>query len=104
MVSASLPSYIKWTGLISPANAPVTYNPVGGIVTWTIGDIPENQSKTVSFQVAFTPSISQVGQLPTVVGDQRINAFDRFARSLIDGGAPSLTTVSASTQNGIVVP
>jgi hypothetical protein len=106
VVTATLPSYVKWTGMLSPANAPITYNPIGGIVTWTIGDIPENQAKTASFQVSITPSISQIGDHPTIVSDQRINAFDRFARSPIETTAPPVTTLAAaaSSAQGIVVP
>ncbi|MEK9176814.1 MAG: hypothetical protein AAB923_00805, partial [Patescibacteria group bacterium] len=104
IVTATLPTYVKWTGEFAPANATIAYNPVGGIVTWIIGDIAENQSKTVAFQVSLTPSLSQVGGKPAIVFDQRVNAFDRFTRSPVVGDTPPLTTGSASSSGGFVVP
>jgi hypothetical protein len=101
-VTAVLPSYVRFTGTMSPSGA-ITYNPVGGIVTWTIGDLSENSAKTATFQVAITPSLTQVGTEPTVVGDERIYGFDRFARTQLERTAPSLTTGSASAVNGVVV-
>lgn len=101
-VTAVLPSYVRFTGVKSPGDAAITYNPVGGIVTWTVGDLSENSSKTASFQVALTPSLTHVGTTPTVVGDERLYGFDRFARTQIERTAPSLTTASASAINGVV--
>lgn len=103
-VSAILPSYVRWTGSVSPEDGSVSYSPVGGIVTWDIGDLPENRSKTVSFQIGVTPSISQVSSTPNLVTNQRVSGFDRFARITIEGVARALTTASLSGQSGLVVP
>jgi len=103
-VSAVLPSYVRWVGAVSPSSENISFNPIGGIITWNIGDLTEGGSKTVGFQIAVTPSLSQVGTTPTLVGNQRIYGFDRFSRTNIEGSAPSLTTSSFSTQQGSVVP
>ncbi len=105
-VTAVLPGYVKWTGNVSPTNESIAFNPVGSIVTWQIGDIPAGGTKTVSFQVAITPSLSQVGSTPTVVGDQRIYGIDRFVRSPVERSVAPLTTQSAATTPtlGPVVP
>lgn len=103
-VSAVLPSYVRWVGATSPSGADISFNPVGGIITWNIGDVSEGGSKTAAFQIAITPSISQVGTAPTLVGNQRIYGFDRFSRTNREGSAPSLTTDSFSAQNGRVAP
>lgn len=90
--SAVLPSYVTWGG--SP-DASVSFNPVGGIVTWTIGDLAEGTTKQTHFTVTFTPSLSQVGSIPVLVSDQRIYGFDRFTREDIERIAPALTVGSA---------
>jgi len=103
-VSAVLPSYVRWVGAIAPSGENISLNPIGGIITWNIGDISEGTSKTVAFQIAITPSLSQVGTPPTLVGNQRIYGFDRFSRTNIEGSAPSLTTSAFPGAGGVVVP
>jgi hypothetical protein len=103
-VSAVLPSYVRYTGLAT-LGEDVSYNAVGGIVTWKIGDLAEGAGRSVSFQIGITPSVSQVNQSPTLVSDQRISALDRFTGTTIESTAVSLTTQSGSTfQLGNVVP
>ncbi|MFQ5540970.1 MAG: hypothetical protein ACE5F4_01855 [Candidatus Paceibacteria bacterium] len=99
--SAILPSYVRFvTGLSSD----ISYNPIGGAVTWDIGDMDAGDSKTASFQVAITPSLSQVGSQPTLVSDQRIFGFDRFTRQQLERTALPLTTgTGVSSQEGTVV-
>lgn len=103
-VSAVLPSYVRFIGAGAGSN--ISFNSSGRIVTWSIGDIAGGQSKNASFQVGFTPSLSQVGNVPTVVGSQRVSAYDRFIRGQVEGAAGPLTTgsVSASPSGGVVVP
>jgi hypothetical protein len=104
VVSAVLPSYVRFTGVVSPGEA-VTYNAVGGIVTWKVGDISEGGARTASFQIGVTPSLSQAGKAPTVLSDQRVAALDRFAGIQIESTASPLTTQSGTTyQMGAVVP
>ncbi len=104
-VSAVLPSYVRFLQGAS-ASSGLSFNSAGRIVTWTIGDLAAGESKNISFQVGITPSISQVGTLPTIVSDQRVYGYDRFVRGQIENTAQSLTTgsASASSQGGIVVP
>lgn len=103
-VSATLPSYVRFTNVVTPGQT-VTYNPVGGIVTWTIGDLAESAAQSVSFQIGITPSINQVGVAPTVVSDQRASALDRFTGTQVSATALPLTTSSGTTlQQGNVVP
>lgn len=99
-VSAVLPVYTKF--IAGSPDASVSYNTSGRIVTWTIGDIAATQSKSVSFQVGFTPSQTQAGEQPTIIADQRVFGFDRFVREQIEKTVRPLTTASAG--NGIVVP
>jgi hypothetical protein len=87
-VSGVLPSYVRF---ISGGAANVVFNPSGRVVTWTIGDIPAGQSKNASFVVGITPSISQVGSAPAVIGSQQLHGFDRFVRADLQTTAPLVT-------------
>jgi hypothetical protein len=103
-VSAVLPSYVRFTGVTTPGE-PITYNAVGGIVTWKIGDLAEQAVRTASFQIGVTPSVNQVATVPTIVSDQRASALDRFTGTQTEATAPSLSTQSGTTfQMGNVVP
>lgn len=103
-VSAILPSYVRF---IAPeAGSNISFNASGRIVTWTIGDVAGGQTKNASFKVGMTPSLTQVGNVPTIVGSQRVSAYDRFVRGQIEATAGPLTTGSASgvPSGGVVVP
>ncbi len=105
-VTGVLPSYARFMNQISPADASLSFNPVGGVITWTIGDIAVAESKTVSFQISITPSLSQIGTGPVLVTNQQLFGLDRFIRTNTQSIAPNLTTMSASQNNleGVVVP
>lgn len=102
--SAVLPSYVRFIN--SSASSGVSYNASSRVVTWTVGDVAAAQAKTASFQIGFTPSLSQVGNLPVLVSDQRVYGYDRFVRGGVEGTSPQLTSGAAypQPQNGIVVP
>ena len=102
-VSAILPSYVRFIGGLSGGD--ISYNPIGGVVTWNIGDLDAGGSRAASFQIAVTPSLSQVSTQPTLVSDQRVFGFDRFTRTQIERTAPALNTgTNISSQQGTVVP
>ncbi len=96
-VTATLPPYVKWTGLISPPDAQITYDPVGGAITWIAGEIPRNSdtgvgAKQVSFQVSFTPSANQVGTVPEIVSSASISGKDVFTGATLQNSARPLST------------
>ncbi|PIR85019.1 hypothetical protein COU15_02935 [Candidatus Kaiserbacteria bacterium CG10_big_fil_rev_8_21_14_0_10_45_20] len=104
-VTASLPSYVRWIGNETPNGSEVSFNQVGGVVSWNIGDIGAGESRNVTFQVGVTPSLSQVNRAPTIISDQRVYGFDRFTRRQIERTSSSLDTSSGVPQSqGIVVP
>ncbi|MSU56071.1 MAG: hypothetical protein EXS51_02055 [Candidatus Taylorbacteria bacterium] len=113
-VSAVLPSYISWQDKVSPATEQVRYNPLGGEVVWSAGEIPAGTGvgtppREVSFQISLLPSLSQVGTSPVVIGEVISKAMDRFTGIEIVGTTrPAMTTgsisdVGAAAQSGIVV-
>ena len=102
-VTAVLPAYVAWKG--NAMTGDVTYNENTRVITWTIGDMSASVTKSTSFQIALTPSVSQANLVPTLLADLRINAFDRFVRADIVRSMPVVTTQTGTTpQNGVVVP
>lgn len=97
MVISSLPTYMKWMGVVSPKSENIYYNPVGGEIIWTVGDIKSGTgissgSKEISFQVALLPSISQVGQIPRLINDVTITGVDKFTNNELKNTIKGVTT------------
>ncbi len=83
VVKASLPSYVRWLGQISPASESISYNPLGGEIVWNVGDVNArsgvtNPAREVAFQIGFVPSISQIGDKPMLTSDATIKGTDGF--------------------------
>jgi len=96
-VSASLPSYIRWMGVVSPTTENISYSPVGGEIVWNVGDVKAgtglvSPAKEISFQVALLPSISQVGTSPDLTNDVNITGTDRFTNRVLNYSARGVST------------
>ncbi|HEY4500185.1 MAG TPA: hypothetical protein VJH25_00135 [Candidatus Paceibacterota bacterium] len=96
-VSASLPAYMTWTGKISPEDANISYNPIGGIITWQVGEMPRNAdigsgAKQAAFQVSLQPSVGQVGEVPQILSEAEITGVDVFTGATLENSAPTLST------------
>jgi hypothetical protein len=97
VVKSSLPAYVKWLGKTDPANENLTYNSVDGTITWNIGSIGtytlnSSKRKQVAFQVAINPSVTQVGQTPTLVNQAVLNAQDDFTNKTLNSSLSPLST------------
>lgn len=112
-VITTLPSYVEWMNVVSPASEELIYNPIGGEITWNLGEISEGVGTSLSprevyFTVRMVPSISQIGQTPILVNQQRISGFDRFiGENLIQTSdilSTELKRPGHKTNNGLVVP
>ncbi len=84
-VRSTLPSWVRFVGPISPPTEDLTYNPSTREIIWNIGGIPKGTGITggdrdVSFQIGFTPSLSQVGTMPTLINDATLTGHDDFAK------------------------
>ncbi len=80
-VKLVLPSYARWMSVVSPSTEKVTYSPVGGEIVWTLDDLEagvgySNPAREASFQIAVTPSISQIGTSPNLILNPRIEGRD----------------------------
>lgn len=95
-VTARLPLYVEWLGMVSPENA-ISYNPSTREMRWDIGAVPRGAGygKTapeVYFQVALTPSVSQQSQTPTLLDTQMFQAVDRFTGVMLQTTHDAITT------------
>lgn len=93
-VVAALPTYVRFTGATSPNDGSITYNDTAHTVTWNVGDVAAGGSgtKTAAFQIALTPSVTQVGTSPVILSAQQVTGVDRFTSRQISGSVPALTT------------
>jgi len=96
-VTASIPSYVNWRGIISPQGEGISFNANTGEVSWSVGGVPAGVGVTrapreVAFQVSFTPSTSQAGSTPTLVNNIVLSGTDNFTNDTIQYARPALTT------------
>ncbi len=83
-VRSSLPSWMRFLGPFSPATEDLVYDVSTKEIIWNVGGIQKGAGitgaeKNVSFQVEFTPSLSQVGTTPIIINDTTLTGHDDFA-------------------------
>ncbi len=83
MVTAQLPPYVRWIGLVLPATERVVYNREKNTVTWYVGSVKAGSGislvpKSVTFAIGLVPSVSQIGTSPTLVEQQVLEAVDTY--------------------------
>lgn len=95
-VTSSLPPWVKF---IEPSggSSDLLYNPSTKEIVWNVGTISKgagisNPGKEISFQVALTPSLSQVGTSPTLINDAVLTGTDDFANVPVRVNKSSLST------------
>jgi hypothetical protein len=97
-VHSTLPPWINFVGPISPTQEDLTYNPSTKEIVWNIGSIPKGTgltggNRSVSFQLSFTPSLSQVGTTPVLINDAILTGHDDFANVDVRVSKTSLNTM-----------
>lgn len=107
IVNSALPVYVEWLDKVQ-GDGDIQYNPVSKQLEWSIGNVLSGQRKEISFQLDFTPSISQVGNAPVLLNPQTLRANDRFTGTRLQASSnPVYTELSTeagySEGNGIVV-
>jgi len=96
---ATLPAEVVLTGKVFPENSSLTFDQVSREVVWDAGDLAAGTgslepASSVAFQVQFTPTASQKGTTPQVIGEARITGDDAFTeRSLAATDTPVDTTL-----------
>lgn len=86
-----LPSYVSYTGVTSNAGA-FSYNEASRTVTWSSGDLAQGGSAQGTFQVSLTPSSSQKGNAPNLIGPVSFSGYDRFAGVQVSAATDPVTT------------
>jgi hypothetical protein len=96
-VRAILPDWMRLTGEITPKDAKFSFDSASKEILWDLGDISAGSgvssiAPTVAFQVAFTPTSSQRGQPPNIIGEAKITADDTWTESIIEKIASAVNT------------
>lgn len=97
IVRSTIPSWMKFAGSISPSAEDLNYNPVTKEIVWNISGIPKGTGitaadRSVSFQVVFTPSLSQIRTMPIIINDAILTGHDDFANVDVRVNKASLRT------------
>ena len=97
VIRSSIPSWVRFVGPVSPTDQDLTYNASTKEIVWNIGSIPKGTGitkadRSVSFQIAFTPSLSQVGTTPVIMNDSILTGHDDFANVDVRVNKTSLRT------------
>jgi hypothetical protein len=97
-VVATLPAWTRFIGPVSPPSEDLTYDATTRQITWNIGGIPKgtginDAGREVSFQIGFTPSLSQVGTMPTIINGATLTGHDDFAKVDVKVNKISLNTL-----------
>ncbi len=105
-VTTNLPSYVEWRGVTSPNNEDISFNSVKREVTWNLGEIKKgagfsSADRKVFFQVAITPSLSQLSQPPNLTTDVLLSGEDTFTGVLLrNSRRPHRTSLLNDIQAG----
>ncbi len=97
VAKATLPSWMRFVGNISPSSADLSYNSSTREITWNIGNIPRSTGlgaspREVAFKVGLSPSLSQLGSNPTLINDVVLTGHDDFANVDLRVSRPPLST------------
>lgn len=87
-ISALIPPYVDWGGAVFPMNENITYNRATKMITWQAGDIPagtgvNSSPKEASFQIVYTPSLSQLGAQPVLIKNIVFEGTDAFTNQAL---------------------
>jgi len=108
VVTAMLPPYVTWLDKTTTPTV-FTYNPQTREVSWKVGDLEAGKEREVEFQISVRPSLTQVGDLLTLVNTQRLKATDRFTGTTLRSESLPLTSHLVAdpeheNEDGLVLP
>ena len=98
VLTATLPPYVRWLGVYSPAGERLDFIASDGGVRWDIGNIAPGAGvgsappRQVAFSIGFTPSASQIGQEPPLIRDLQLTGFDTFIEKTLVRNHLDVTT------------
>ncbi len=88
VVTASVPPNVRWTGVVDPKDAGITFDKERGVITWKPGVVFAGSgytipSKRVDFQLSFVPAIVHVGDLFDLLSSSELEGEDVFTKNKI---------------------
>lgn len=108
-VRATLPAYVRWLGAVSPDGEKISFDDSRGEIIWELGTVDAGRGLTsaareAAFQVAFLPSLSQIGETPVLIIAPTLSGTDSFTRQTLTNSKRSIDTQIAGDplyQSGI---
>ncbi|HNU96983.1 MAG: hypothetical protein PHT82_00430 [Candidatus Portnoybacteria bacterium] len=99
IVKSVLPQGIEWTGNVinKSDKGQIFYNERTKEIVWNVGKVSAGAGVTMSvyeiiFQIALTPSINQVGAMPTLINESQIEGKDLFTGTILTKTASAVNT------------
>ena len=97
VVTAKLGQNVSWLGASESSGETIIYDETSNVVTWDVGTLASGAGSSLperiaSFQIAFKPSISQIGIAPTLVNNIALSGVDTFINQEVTVYNPALTT------------
>lgn len=98
-VTATLPPYVRWLGVVSPSVEHVTFNENDGTVTWHLGKLlpqtggGDRTPRRVVFNIGLVPSTSQLGETPPIVQSIKLSGIDNFTSVPLELEGEDLNTL-----------
>ena len=95
-ITASLPPYVSKESSVSPEDSDLRFDEKNATLIWNVGDVPAGTgiimpAKEVSFQISFSPNLTQAGETPVLVNSAIVEARDAFTEENISAEIPALT-------------
>ena len=96
VVSATLPQYMIWKGLVSPSDSKIIYNNLTGKIEWKFELLPAGTgiirpAGEVMFQVGFIPSAPDIEKSPVIISEAVAVGIDDFTGTEIRDSESALT-------------
>ena len=97
-LTTTLPPYVRWIGIYSPASENLIFNQNSGTVTWNIGTIDAGVGtggaapRQSAIAIGFTPSTSQIGQEPVLLQNITLTGTDAATGASISRIIQNVTT------------
>ena len=98
IVTAVLPTGVDWKGEISPLGERLVFDSEARILSWDIGNVSLGtgftySAKEVSFKVGITPSLNQVGSVPSLLTNLKAEAIDTYTETKVVSQSNSVNTL-----------
>ncbi len=97
----SLPEGIEFTGKQSASIGPqLDYNSASRVISWKYNTLPANSQTGLYFEVAVTPTASQIGQNFLLTNSLQFSATDDYTNKKFDFSHPALNNVLNLNDSG----